>query len=163
MHAFYFYVKERFSLTDKCVLFGFSRGGLYAFHFALAHPDLVAGVYFDAPVLDVRTWPKENSREQKELFRVYSLNTETLKTFSENPIELLSEYFTLGLPTFLVAGGADEVVPYEENSLRMIEESKKENFPMTYIVKPECKHHPHSLEENTEPILAFVRGLCFYK
>ena len=163
MHAFYFYVKERFALTDKCVLFGFSRGGLYAFHFALAHPDLVAGVYFDAPVLDVRTWPKKGSREQAELFRVYSLNAETLQTFGENPVELLQEYFSLALPTLLIAGGADEVVPYEENSLRMIEESKTAGFPLLSIIKPTCKHHPHSLEEDTEPILAFVRNLCFDK
>ena len=163
MHAFYFYVKERFALTDKCALFGFSRGGLYAFHFALAHPDLVAGIYFDAPVLDVRTWPKTDSREQAELFRVFSLNSETLIAFAENPVALLREYFALGLPTLLVAGGADEVVPYEENSLRMIEESKRANFPLTYIIKPECKHHPQSLEDNTTPILDFVRGLRFIK
>lgn len=161
MHAFYFYVKERFSLADKCVFFGFSRGGLYAFHFALAHPDLVCGVYLDAPVLDVRTWPRENSREQRELFRVFSLNKETLATFGENPVELLREYFSLGLPTLLVAGGADEVVPYEPNSKRMIEEAEKANFPLQYYIKPECKHHPHSLENDTTPILDFVRKLNF--
>ena len=163
MHAFYFYVKERFALTDKCALFGFSRGGLYAFHFALAHPDLVAGVYFDAPVLDVRTWPKAGSREQAELFCVFSLNEETLKTFAENPVALLDEYFSLSLPTLLVAGGADEVVPYEENSLQMIQESQRRGFPLTYIVKPDSKHHPHSLEDDTRPILDFVSGLCFDK
>ena len=163
MHAFYFYVKERFALTDKCALFGFSRGGLYAFHFALAHPDLVAGVYLDAPVLDVRTWPSAGSREQAELFRVFSLNEETLETFGENPVALLDEYFALSLPTLLVAGGADEVVPYEKNSLRMIRESEKAGFSLTHITKPACKHHPHSLEDDTRPILDFVSDLCFDK
>ena len=127
--------------------------------FALAHPDLVCGVYLDAPVLDVRTWPRENSREQGELFRVFSLNKETLATFGENPVELLREYFALGLPTLLVAGGADEIVPYEPNSKRMIEEAEKANFPLQYHIKPDCKHHPHSLEDDTRPILDFVMSL----
>ncbi len=161
MHAFYFHVRERFSLTEKCVLFGFSRGGLYAFHFALAHPDLVAGVYFDAPVLDVRTWPREDTKEQKELFSLYSLNKETLAHFAENPVSLLGEYFALSLPTLLVAGGSDEVVPYQENARRMIKEAKEQNFPLVSVVKPECLHHPHSLEDNTAPILAFVNSLHF--
>ena len=161
MHAFYFYVKEKFSLTDKCALFGFSRGGLYAFHFALAHPDLVAGVYLDAPVLDVRTWPKKDSREQKELFEVWSLNQETLKAFKENPVALLSQYLSLKLPTLLVAGASDELVPYQENGMRLVEEAEAEDFPLIVIVKPDCAHHPHSLEDDTTPILEFVRNLSF--
>ena len=161
MHAFYFEVTKRFSLTEKCVLFGFSRGGLYAFHFALAHPDLVAGVYFDAPVLDVRTWPHTDSKEQRELFDICSLNEETLVRFRENPAELLPEYFALSLPTLLVAGGADEVVPFPQNAQRMIQEAKASSFPLISIVKPDCKHHPHSLEDDTTPILKFVRSLSF--
>ena len=161
MHAFYFELRRRFALSEKCVLFGFSRGGLYAFHFAIAHPDLVAGVYLDAPVLDVRTWPHEGTKQQCELFEVWSLNKETLPTFRENPVELLSQYFSLGIPTLLVAGGADEVVPYPQNSLRMISEAKACAFPLISIVKDECKHHPHSLEDNTTPILEFVRSLDF--
>ena len=161
MHAFYFEVRKRFFLTEKCVLFGFSRGGLYAFHFALAHPDLVAGVYLDAPVLDVRTWPHTDSKEQRELFEICSLSKETLPTFRENPVELLSEYFSLRLPTLLVAGGADEVVPYPENAGRMIDEANACAFPLISIVKPTCKHHPHSLEDDTTPILEFVRSLSF--
>ena len=38
MESFYHEVTERYALDDKCILFGFSRGGLYAFNFALAHP-----------------------------------------------------------------------------------------------------------------------------
>ncbi len=87
------------------------------------------------------------------------VNKETLATFRENPVELLSEYFALGLPTLLVAGGADEVVPYEANAYRMIEESKKANFPLQFFIKPDGKHHPHSLEDDTRPILAFVHHL----
>ena len=49
-------VHER-GFAQKAVLFGFSRGGLYAVNFALTHPDCVASLYLDAPVLDIRSWP----------------------------------------------------------------------------------------------------------
>ena len=49
MKNFHAHVTERFSLDKRAVLFGFSRGGLYAFNFVLAHPDKVSKIYLDAP------------------------------------------------------------------------------------------------------------------
>ena len=57
MEEFYHFVVSKFHLDKKCVLFGFSRGGLYAFNFALAYPNFVDKVYLDAPVLNLKTWP----------------------------------------------------------------------------------------------------------
>ena len=45
MRAFFSEVTAKFSLCGKCHLFGFSRGGLYAFNFALFYPELVAVSY----------------------------------------------------------------------------------------------------------------------
>ncbi|MBQ9482350.1 MAG: alpha/beta hydrolase, partial [Clostridia bacterium] len=57
MHDFYLYVVKEFNLKSKCHMFSFSRGGLYAFNFALSYPEYVASVYLDAPVLDMKSWP----------------------------------------------------------------------------------------------------------
>ena len=157
MKRFYDFVKEKYDLADKCALFGFSRGGLYAFNFALFYPEAVDKVYLDAPVLDLRAWPWEDSPEQAEMLSEYSLTKETLATFGGNPIENLEEYFSLGIPTLLVAGGADEVVPFSENAGRMIDFCRERGIDLPAIVKPECKHHPHSLEDVT-PILDFING-----
>jgi hypothetical protein len=103
----------------------------------------------------MRSWPPEGSENREQVYREYGLTPETIKTFKGHPIENLGEFFSHGIPLILVAGGADEIVPFEENSLKMIEYAKENNIDITYIVKPECKHHPHSLEDVT-PIIEFI-------
>ena len=155
MKRFYDFVTKKYALSERCCLFGFSRGGLYAFNFALFYPETVEKVYLDAPVLDLRSWPWDDSPEQVGMMAEYSLNRETLKSFAGNPIENLDEYFALGLPTMIVAGGADEVVPYEANAGRLLDYCRQHGISVPAVVKPTCKHHPHSLEDVT-PILDFI-------
>ncbi len=157
MHAFYLFVIKEFSLDTKCTLFGFSRGALYAFNFALSYPEYVEKIYLDAPVLDMRSWPRKGSRELQQVYQEYSLTEETLETFSGHPIENMEEFFSLKIPLLLVAGGIDEVVPFEKNSGKMIDYCKENGINIISIVKPECKHHPHSLED-ISPILDFVQS-----
>ncbi len=156
MHKFYDYVVKEFNLDKKCSLFGFSRGGLYAFNFALFYPEYVEKVYLDAPVLDMKTWPYAGSVEQAQMFEEYGLNADTLRTFKGNPIDNLDEFFSLNLPLLLVAGGSDEVVPFEKNSGKLIEYCKAKGIEITSIVKPEGLHHPHSLD-NVTPIVEFIK------
>ena len=155
MKEFYHFVVEKFHLDEKCVLFGFSRGGLYAFNFAVAYPEFVDKVYLDAPVLDLKTWPPKGSVEQGQMFLEYGLNEETLQTFKGNPIDKLKSFFDLSIPWLIVAGGQDEVVSFDKNAGKLIQYCKDENIGITVIVKEDGKHHPHSLEE-VEPILGFV-------
>ncbi len=155
MRKFYNYVVKEFNLDKKCSLFGFSRGGLYAFNFALFYPEYVEKVYLDAPVLDMKSWPPKGSVEQGQAFEEYGLNADTLLTFKGNPIDNLDEFFSLGLPLLLIAGGADEVVAFEENAGKLIAYCKENNIEITSIVKPEGLHHPHSLDDVT-PIVEFI-------
>ena len=155
MHEFHKHIIKELDLCEKPSLFGFSRGGLYAFNYTLFYPEWVEKVYLDAPVLDMRTWPLHPSKERNEVYAEYGLNEETIGTFGGHPVENLPEYFSLRIPTLLVAGGADEVVPYEANSKKMIDYCEANGIPLTYFVKPECLHHPHSLEDVT-PIIKFI-------
>ena len=155
MQYFYHFVKEKYSLTDKCILFGFSRGALYAFNFAITHPNCVEKIYLDAPVMCLRSWPPEGSTQRLEIYKEYSLNSETLATFNDNPIDNLAEFFSYGIPVLLVAGDSDEIVPFEENSKIMLDYALDHGINIKYIIKPGCKHHPHSLND-VSPIIEFV-------
>ena len=155
MRAFYSHVVKQFSLNEKCCLFGFSRGGLYAFNFAVSYPDYVEKVYLDAPVMDLKSWPLIDSKEQAEMFEEYTLNADTLPLFKDNPVDKLAEYFALNIPTLVVAGAVDELVPVVENCGVMIEYAEANNLPLKVIIKPECGHHPHSLDDVT-PIVKFI-------
>lgn len=155
MHALHLHLIKKFSLEKKCILFGFSRGGLYAFNYALFYPEYVDKVYLDAPVLDLKTWPLKNSVEQSELFREYCLNEQTLQKFRGNPVDNLNEFFRLNIPLLIVAGCKDEVVPFEKNSLKVIRYCEDKGIALRYILKDNCGHHPHSLVP-PDKIIEFV-------
>lgn len=156
MHNFYAYVIKTFQLKEQCHLFGFSRGGLYAFNFALFYPEYVASVYLDAPVLDLKSWPPDKSIDQKMLFEEYTLNEKTLLDYRGNPIDNLEEFFKLNIPLMVVAGVLDTSVPLNENAGILLEYCKGNNISVDSIIKPECGHHPHSLED-VAPIVAFIK------
>lgn len=156
MRKFYHYVTEAYSLEKKAVLFGFSRGGLYAFNFALFYPEYVDKIYLDAPVLDMRTWPPKGSVERGQVYDEYGLNADTYETFKGNPIDNLAEFFSLNIPLYIVAGCADEVVPYDKNSGKLLAYCKENGIDVPHILKPDGLHHPHSLDD-VSPIKTFVK------
>ncbi len=156
MRNFHKELLKRFSFLDEqAILFGFSRGGLYAFNYVLYYPESVSKVYLDAPVLNLKSWPKKDSKEQKEFFEEYNLNEQTFDSFNGSPIDCLEEFFSYKIPTLLVAGGSDEVVPFIENGGIMVEKAKELGVEIKVIVKETCGHHPHCLEDVT-PIIEFV-------
>ena len=158
MRDFRDFIVPKFGLDEKCVLFGFSRGGLYAFNFALFYPEYVEKIYLDAPVLDFRTWPPKGP-QRNQLCEAYSISEDVLMSYAGNPIENMEELFSHGIPLMLVAGDSDEIVPYDKNSEKMIKYCEEHGIDITYVVKPGCKHHPHSLDD-VSPIVNFV---CFDK
>ena len=155
MHDFFGYVREKYSLSEKCVLFGFSRGGLYAFNFALSHPECTEKIYLDAPVLDLNSWPPEGSNERLQVYAEFSLNRETLATFNGNPVNNFAKFLSHGIPLMIVAGGADEIVPFAENSKLLLDYADENGIKVERVIKPDCKHHPHSIVDVT-PIIKFI-------
>ena len=157
MHQFHLQVAKNHGLTTKPCLFGFSRGGLYAFNYALYYPECVDKIYLDAPVLNLKSWPPKDSEEHKQMLNEYMLNESTFETFKFSPIDRLEELSTSKLPILLIAGLKDTVVPYNENGKIMADYYVKNNLPIKVITKPDCDHHPHSLDDVT-PIINFVEG-----
>ena len=156
MHNFHKELLKKFDfLEEKPILFGFSRGGLYAFNYTLYYPEKVSKIYFDAPVLNLKSWPKEDSVEQAQLFKEYNLNKETFVNFKESPINRLDEYFAAKIPTLMIAGDSDDVVPFNENGAIMCERAKELKTDIKLIIKQGCGHHPHSLKDVT-PIIDFI-------
>ena len=155
MHKFHLFVTEKYRLEKKVNLFGFSRGGLYAFNYALFYPEYVSKIYLDAPVLDMKTWPPEGSVERKQVYDEYFLNKETFQLFKGNPLDNMEEFFTLGIPLMVVAGAVDSIVPYRDNAGRLLAYAKQKGINVAQIIKPFCDHHPHSIE-NVAPIIEFI-------
>lgn len=152
---------DKFNLNPKAVLFGFSRGGLYACNYALRYPQFTGTIYLDAPVLKPQSWPGglgkgSGSPIDWKLFKyAYGLSQEEAVSFSQSPLARVEELAHLNIPLALVAGDSDLPVPYEENGAHLAKEYKKRGAVLLEIIKRGCGHHPHSLEDPT-PVSDFI-------
>ncbi|MEG0767810.1 MAG: GDSL-type esterase/lipase family protein, partial [Clostridia bacterium] len=150
-------------LSPTPVLFGFSRGGLYAFQYACAHPQRVSALYLDAPVLDIRSWPGAQGASSgydetcwRDCLRWYGLDEQSVLHFHQNPLDKAGQLAAQGVPILLIAGLMDKVVPFMENGAILQARYLQAGGDIQVITKDHCDHHPHSLEDPT-PIVQWVQ------
>lgn len=155
---------DTMKMSPKPVLFGFSRGGLYAVNYALTYPDHVGAIYLDAPVLNFRSWPgygRGYDKDWEDCIRSYNLTTEEAMNYHQMPIDRAAELAALNIPLLIVAGESDRVVPSKEN-LDVFEAAyKAAGGEMSVIRKPFCDHHPHSLADPA-PISSWILRVMGY-
>ena len=161
MDGFHAHLTKTAGLSQKVILEGFSRGGLYAFNWAALRPDFVAGIYVDAPVCDFRSWPGGKGKgpgsapDWQRLLKVYEFTEAQALTYDKNPVDNLAPIAKAGIPILAVIGNADEVVPTGENIDIVEKRYKALGGNIQVIRKPGCKHHPHSLPD-PKPIVDFA-------
>jgi pimeloyl-ACP methyl ester carboxylesterase len=154
---FYARLVGAYDLSPRVVLEGFSRGALYAFNFAAIHPNRVAALYLDAPVLDLRSWPGRNrqSKEWPEALAAYGVTEATLASLKGNPIDRIPLVAGGRIPIVVVVGEADTVVPVAENTAILEKRYRELGGTISVIRKPGVDHHPHSLTDPA-PIVNFL-------
>jgi dienelactone hydrolase len=153
MDAFYRHVVAK-GLNAKGTLTGVSRGGLYAYRFAAAHPERVVCIYGDAPVCDFKSWPLaavKGTRDEKgvkALLDLYGFKTEDeALAYRGNPVDSLEPLAKAGIPLIHVVGDADTTVPPETNSSVIEQRYRALGGTITAFHKPTCGHHPHGLDD----------------
>jgi len=151
-------------LASRVALEGMSRGAVYAFNWAAAHPDQVAAVYVDNPVLDLKSWPgglgklPAAGKELQQLRSDYGLTSDkALATFKGSPIDKTVAIVQGKYPILILCADADEAVAPEENTLLFEKKIRSLGGDITVIHKPGFRHHPHSLP-NPAPIVDFIVG-----
>lgn len=160
--AFHTTLTQQYGLSSKPVLEGLSRGGLYVYNWAAAHPDCVSCIYGDNPVCDFKSWPGGKGKgpgspdDWKQLLALYGFASEAeAMAYAKNPIDNLEPLARAHVPLIHVCGDADEVVPYEENTVILKERYEKLGGEIRVIVKPGFQHHPHGLDDPT-PLVEFI-------
>jgi lysophospholipase L1-like esterase/dienelactone hydrolase len=166
-NQFYDYM-QNVGMAKKVVLEGMSRGGIYAYNWALQNPNKVAAVYADAPVLDMKSWPGglgkgPGNKNDWTLFKNdFNLTEEQAKNFKNSPLDNAELIAKGGYPMLHVVGDADEVVPVDENTNPFEVRIKNAGGDITVIHKKGIGHHPHSLA-NPTPIVDFILKSTGYK
>ncbi len=164
--AFHAELTNKYKLSPKCVLEGFSRGGLYAYNFAAANPGKVAAIYADAPVCDFKSWPggklkhlgqgKGSAGDWQAMLKCYGFaSDDEAMAYKRNPVDNLKPLADAKIPLLHVVGDADDVVPVAENTAVIEQRYKALGGEIEVIHKPGVNHHPHSLDDPT-PIVDFV-------
>jgi pimeloyl-ACP methyl ester carboxylesterase len=160
--VFYRDLTQKYGLSKKTVLEGLSRGGLYIYNWAAANPDKVACLYGDNPVCDFKSWPGGKGKgpgspdDWKKLIQDYKFSSEPQAlAYDKNPIDNLKPLADAKIPIIHLCGDADEVVPFDENTVILKARYEKLGGAFTLIVKPGFKHHPHGLDDPT-PIVDFI-------
>ena len=102
--------------SEKPVVFGRSRGGLWASAWAITHPEWTAGVGGIYPVFDWRTYPGV-----EKAAAAYGLLPEELDAQASVlcPIEKIDVLAKANIPFCIIHGDADKVVPLETNSAEL--------------------------------------------
>ena len=86
---------------------------------------------------------------------LYHLTDESALEFKGNPLDKMDQLLRGGIRIMLVAGAVDSVVPYQENGANLARYYEENGGQIKVIVKPDCDHHPHSLEDPT-PIIEYI-------
>ena len=152
-NGFYKYLTEKHGFAEKAVLEGMSRGGLIIYNWAIANPEKVAVIYGDAPVMDLKSWPRYGN---KAMIRAYNFkDVEGFEAFQGNPVDNLEPLAKAGVPIIHVVGDADKVVPVAENTAVAEKRYKAMGGVFEVIHKAGIGHHPHALKDPA-PLLEFV-------
>jgi len=103
----------RRGFATRPALLGRSRGGLWTAAWAIAHPELTAGLGGIYPVYDWRTYPGVDKAAP-----AYGLGPDELRARVGDlcPIERIGVAAKAGVPVCIIHGDADTVVPLEPNS-----------------------------------------------
>lgn len=156
MKAYYDVAVPLANLHRRAVMMGASRGGLYAVNYAATHPNTVDGLYLDAPVQDICSWPGDLHRQGlnvnpssewascKRLLG-FASDAEALADRSFSPKWRYDTLIENEIPVLLVYGDVDDVVPFEENARFLVDAYTEAG--LTDILKVKCfegrGHHPH--------------------
>lgn len=154
-------------LDAKVVCVGMSCGGLIAIKFAAKHPNLIACLYLDAPVLNYLSCPcgfgdglPLSEGGIAEILTALKLpSVSKLLGYREMPLDKLPALITHKIPAIMVAGDSDQTVPYHENGEYLQKAYEQTDIPFAVYIKPGCDHHPHGLSD-PQKVVEFILSVC---
>lgn len=167
MDSLYHLARRQFDLPEKCVLTAGSRAGLSAYRWAIRHPERVACIYCEGPVLDFKTWPmswKPSAGNWAELKRYYGFaSDEEAIAYKGNPIDNLEPIAKARIPIRHVISLTEEhdtkIVPNDKNTLKAQQLLRQMGHDMEVVITPEGMKVPYAFDgESVEFMISNAVG-----
>jgi alpha-beta hydrolase superfamily lysophospholipase len=141
-HEFYKVLTSQYGLSPKPCLLAQSRGGLMLYKWAEYHPGdvaCIAGIY---PVVNLKSWPPENSKMFADADASYRLPMSDFRAqLAElSPLNHLAPLAKSGVPILSLHGSADSTVPSSQNSATLTQEYRELGGKADLIIIPNKGH-----------------------
>ncbi len=155
------FLLEKYGLRDKCVPVGMSCGGAHAVNFAGYHPECVACMFIDAPVLNFLDYPgrldKYEDIWEKEFLKAYPGMTRAgIFTLDEQPMNRIPSLIENRIPVIMLYGTEDCTVEYNMNG-RIFAEAYEGHEDLLEVIPRACQgHHPHGFFDNPEKLADLI-------
>lgn len=161
------FLHEKYGLNEKCVPIGMSCGGAHAVSFAGTHPDKVACMFIDAPVLNFCDYPGRLGNEEcertwgREFVEAYpGITRAQLLKFPYHPMNYIPVLKENKIPIIMLYGTEDATVLYQQNGKLMEMEYEGTENLLKVVPRIAQGHHPHGIPWNCSVIVEFILEHC---
>ena len=154
------FLVDELGLAPKANLIGMSWGGFFSTRYAAAHPDNVARIYYDAPLMNFDGFAQPDYGR----IGVWATSKPENGAWADDPrmpINLAGRIAAANIPILLLYGGQDQVVDPTRNCEIFIQRFKAEGG-VVYGVENRglFGHHPHGLDpDKTAKIVRFFKDV----
>jgi pimeloyl-ACP methyl ester carboxylesterase len=164
--AFYQDLTVQRGLAQKPALEGVSRGGLLVYNWAARHPDKVACIYCDTPVLDFKSWPGGqgiglgSAEAWKQCLAAWKMTEQEALTFQGQPLDHAAVIAKHRIPVMHIISENDAVVPPSENTKILQQRLQQHGHDMTIISVAqgtEESHGHHFTHPEPDRVVQFIR------
>jgi sialidase-1 len=121
-NRFYREARRTLHLAQRPALEAVSRGGLFAYNWAIRNPNKVSCVYAESPVCDIKSWPGGRAKglgspkDWQQAQAAYHFSEDQLVAWNGNPIDYAAKLARHHIPALHVVCSEDQVVPPMENT-----------------------------------------------
>lgn len=151
-YEFVLYAASKLEISSKVITIGMSCGGMMSVILAAKHPEIIEGLYIDAPVLNFLSCPARlgdapdvTDGMWQEFENAWHMTKRELLTFRAHPIDYFPKLIENKVKIYMAYGDSDKTVPYEENGDALEKAYKAAGLDsLLYIDKKVgVDHHPH--------------------
>lgn len=153
---------EEFDLEPGVITIGMSCGGMISILLAAKYPELIRGLYLDAPVMNFLSCPggfgnapETTEAMWQEFEKAHGMTKRELLLYRKHPIDKLDALIAARKPIYLAYGTADLCVPFEENAIELVRRYEGTEIPFVVEAKEGCGHHPHGPQDPAKVIEFF--------
>ena len=146
------FLVEKLGFAPKAYLIGMSWGGFFSVRYAAKHPENVAKIYLDAPLLvfddytgDIGPWADKKPAEG-------------WAAMPEMPVNMAGRLASAKIPVLLLYGGADNVVQPAANAETFAARFKAAGGDIKVVKRGMYGHHPHGVEVDESTIKEFFEA-----